>query len=78
MVEVCKHYIYWDHFFNEKQKKKLIPLPLRVRENNFKNISHLDEFSIYFDHFKMREIHEVQGFDPNGLFMAHMFTISYG
>jgi hypothetical protein len=26
----------------------------------------------------MREIHEVQGFDPNGLFMAHMFTISYG
>jgi hypothetical protein len=26
----------------------------------------------------MREIHEFQGFDPNGSFMAHMFNIGYG
>jgi hypothetical protein len=30
MVEVCKHYRSWAHFFNEKQKKKFIPLPLKL------------------------------------------------
>jgi hypothetical protein len=38
----------------------------------------LDDFSIHFDNFKLREIHEIQGFDPNNLFMAHMNAIGYG
>jgi hypothetical protein len=63
---------------NEKWKNQFIPLPFKVGEIVFKNISHLDEFVVYFDHFKKREIHEVQEFVPNGLFTVHMFTVGYG
>jgi hypothetical protein len=69
---------FWAHFFNEKRKKQFIPMPMRVGEINVKSISHLDEFFVYFDSFKMREIHEFEGFDPDGLFSAHMFSIGYG
>jgi hypothetical protein len=41
------------------KKMKFIPLPLKIGEIIVKNISHLDEFAIYFDHFKLREIHEI-------------------
>jgi hypothetical protein len=43
-----------------------------------KNISHLDEFTTHFDHFNLKEVHEIQGFDPNNLFSTHMFAIGYG
>jgi hypothetical protein len=52
-------------------------MPMRVGEINVKTISHLNEFFVYFDSFKMREIHEFEVFDPNGLFLAHMFSIGY-
>jgi len=43
-----------------------------------KTISHPDELVVYFDYFKMREIHKFEGFDPNGLFTTHIFSIGYG
>jgi hypothetical protein len=76
-VEVCKKYKFWAHVFNEKRKKQLIPLPWRIGEIVVKNISHLDEFIVHFDNFKLREFPEIQDFEPNELFMAHMFAINY-
>jgi hypothetical protein len=52
-------------------------MPIRVGEINVKSISHLNEFSVYFDFFKMREIHEIEGFGQDGSFLAHMFSIGY-
>jgi hypothetical protein len=56
VIEVCKQYKFWAHFFNEKRKKKFIPLPWKIGEVIVKNISHLDEFAKYFDNFKLREV----------------------
>jgi hypothetical protein len=33
---------------------------------------------VHFDHFKLREIHEIHGFNPNDLFMEHMLKFGYG
>jgi hypothetical protein len=43
-----------------------------------KNISHLDEYTTQFDQFSLKEVQEIQGFDPKDLFLAHMFSIGYG
>jgi len=43
VIDVCKKYKSWVHFFNEKGKKQFIFLPWKVRENIVKHISHLDE-----------------------------------
>jgi hypothetical protein len=32
IIEVCRQYKYWAHFFNEKRKKQYIPLIWRVGE----------------------------------------------
>jgi len=47
-------------------------------ERSLSRISHLDEFDIHFDHFKLREIHKIWGFDPNDLFTTHTYVIGYG
>jgi hypothetical protein len=39
-------------------KNQFVPLPIKVGQINVKNISHLDELVVYFDSFKMREIHK--------------------
>jgi hypothetical protein len=49
VIEVCRQYKYWAHFFNEKRKKQFIPLPWRVGEIYVKHISHLDEYVVQLD-----------------------------
>jgi hypothetical protein len=78
IVEVCRQYKYWAHFFNEKRKKQFIPLPWKVGEMFVKNISHLDEYTIQFDHLSLKEVQAIHGFDPKDLFSAHMSLIRYG
>jgi hypothetical protein len=56
IIEVCRQYKYWAHFFNEKRKKQFIPLPWKVGEMSMKNISHLDEYTIQFDQLNLKEV----------------------
>jgi len=53
-------------------------LPWKIGEITVKFFSHLDEFTKNFDKFKIRELFEVPGFDPNDLFTTHMSAIGYG
>jgi hypothetical protein len=66
------------HFFNEKRKNQSIPFPWKVGEITVKNISHLNELTSHFDHFKLKEIPKIPGFDPSDVFTTHMSAISYG
>jgi hypothetical protein len=77
IVEVCKQYKFWAHFFNEKRKKQFIPLPWKIGEITMKSISHLDETSTHFDLFNLKQANEIKGFDPNQLFMTHMTSVGY-
>jgi hypothetical protein len=45
VVEVCKQYRFWAHFFHEKRKKQFIPLPWKIGEIMLKNTANIDEFS---------------------------------
>jgi len=78
IIEVCKQYKLWAHFFNEKRKKQFIPLPWKIGEIIVKNISHVDEFSNHFDNLKLREVPEAPRFDPNDLFTTNVYEIGYG
>jgi hypothetical protein len=51
-------------------------LPWKIGEIIVKNISHLDEFAKHFDNFKLREVPEIPGFDPNDLFTTHMSAMT--
>jgi hypothetical protein len=44
VVEVCKKYRFWAHFFHEKRKKQFIPLPWKIGEIMLKNTTNIDEF----------------------------------
>jgi hypothetical protein len=55
VVEVCRKYKTWDHFFNEKRKKQFIPFPWKVGEITVKHISHLDELVGHFDQLSLKE-----------------------
>jgi hypothetical protein len=59
IVEVCRQYKYWVHFFNEKRKKQSIPFSWEVGEMYVKNISHLDEYKIQFDQLNLKEFQAI-------------------
>jgi hypothetical protein len=75
VIEVCRQYKYWAHFFNEKRKKQFIPLPWRVGEIVVKHISHLDEFVGQLDQLSLKEAQAIKGFDPKNSFSAHMSLV---
>jgi hypothetical protein len=77
VVEVCKQYKSWDHFFNEKRKKQFILLPWKIREIIVKYISHLDELGGHLDQLDLNKVELVEGLDPNDMFTAHMSLIGY-
>jgi hypothetical protein len=77
IVEICKQYKFWAHFFNEKRKKQFIPLPWKIGEITVKSIAHLDEISTQFDLFNLKKANEIKGFNPNQLFMTHMTSVGY-
>jgi hypothetical protein len=77
VVEVCKQYRFWAHFFNEKRKRQFIPLPWKIGEMTVKNITHINEISVQFDQFNLKEANEIKGFDPSQLFMKHMTYVRY-
>jgi hypothetical protein len=77
VVEICKQYKFWAHFFNEKRKRQFIPLPWKIGEIMVKIITHINEISIQFDQFNLKKGNEVKGFDPSQLFMKHMTYVGY-
>jgi hypothetical protein len=77
VVEVCRQYKSWAHFFNEKRKKQFIPLPWKIGEIIVKHISHLDELAGHLDQLSLNEVELVEGFNPNDMFTAHMSLIGY-
>jgi hypothetical protein len=77
IVEVCKQYKFWAHFFNEKRKIQFIPSPWKIREITMKSISHLDETSTQFDLFNLDQANEIKGFNHNQLLITHMTSIGY-
>jgi hypothetical protein len=77
VVEICKQYKFWAHFFNEKRKRQFIPLPWKIGEIMVKGITHINEISIQFDLFNLKKENEIKGFDPSQLFMKHMTSVGY-
>jgi hypothetical protein len=56
IVELCKQYKYWMHFFGEKRKMQFNPFPWKVGEMSMKNMSHLYEYTTQFDQFNLKEV----------------------
>jgi hypothetical protein len=52
--EMCRQYKNWAHFFNEKRKKKFIPLPWKTGEIIVKNITHLDELARHLNQLGLK------------------------
>jgi hypothetical protein len=77
VVEVCRQYRLWAHFFLEKRKRKFIPLPWRIGEIVLKSITNIDEFLVEFDKLNLKLADEVKGFNPNQMFMNHMIYVGY-
>jgi len=77
LVEVCKQYRFWSHFFHEKRKNKFIPLPWKIWEIMLKNTAKLMNFSVHFDQFDLKKENEIKGFDHNQSFMKQITLIGY-
>jgi hypothetical protein len=75
VVEVCKQYRLWAHFFHERRKNKFIPLPWKIGDIVWENVANIDEYARQFDLFDLKMEKEIKGFDPNQLFMKHMILM---
>jgi hypothetical protein len=53
-IKVCRQYKYWAHFFNEKEKKVIHPIFVKIGEISVKNISRLDEFTTHIDQIQVK------------------------
>jgi hypothetical protein len=65
------------HFFHEKRKKQLIPLPWKARDLVFRNVNKIDEFIGYFSNLNLRYAKRLRGFNPNGIFVEHLLAIGF-
>jgi hypothetical protein len=74
---MCIKYKMWAYLFNERKKKKSIPLPWKIGEFTIKHITHLDELADHFEQLGLKEAKFVKGFDPYNTFYAHMELIVY-
>jgi hypothetical protein len=68
VIEVCKQYRLWAHFFHERRKKQFIPLPWKIGEIILKNVANIDEYAVQFDQFDLKVAEEIKGFDPKSIF----------
>jgi hypothetical protein len=75
VIEIEIQYNYWLHLFHEKRKKKLIPLPWKVRDFVLWNIKKIDEFAAHFNNLNLRYVERIRGFDPNGFFLKHLLAV---
>jgi hypothetical protein len=77
VVEICKQYKFWDHFFNVKIKRQSILLPWKIGEIMVKIITDINEIFIQFDQFNLKTDTEFKVFNPSQLFMKHMASVGY-
>jgi hypothetical protein len=54
VIEICKQYRFWAHFFHERRKNKFIPLPWKIGEIVLKNVANIDEYAGQFDRFDLK------------------------
>jgi hypothetical protein len=50
-------------------------LPWNIGKILLRGISKIDEYASYFDHFNMRFIENIKGFDHDHLFYNHMVSV---
>jgi hypothetical protein len=77
VVKIARRYNYWLHFFLEKRKKQFIPLPWKVGDFLFRNMSKIDEFMGHFHNLNLKYVEKVKGLDPSGIFVEHLLSVGF-
>jgi hypothetical protein len=75
--ELCRKYNMWSLFFDKKRKQRFMPMPFKMIRITIKSSSSLNKIARYFEYFDMKETKTLNGFDPEGIFAAHMLDIGY-
>jgi hypothetical protein len=74
---VARQYNFWLHFFHEKRKKKIIPLPWKIGEFMFININKFDEFANHFNNVNLKYDEKIKGFDLKKIFVGNMLSVGF-
>jgi hypothetical protein len=77
VAKIIRNYTYWLHFFNEKRKKKCIPLPWKFVDFIFRNMNKIGEFAGQFYNLNLKYVKKLERFDPNGIFVEHLLVFSF-
>lgn len=75
--EFFRRYLYSSSFFKQKHKKQFIQIPISVGNACVKSLFHLREVTREFETCEFSEGPAIQGFDLEGIFMAHLNFIGY-
>jgi hypothetical protein len=77
ITKVARQYNFWLHFFHEKRKKQFIPLSWKIGYFIFINTNKIDELSIHFNNVSLKCVEKIKGFDPNKIFVEHVFSVGF-
>jgi hypothetical protein len=58
-------------------EKQCIPLPWKIGDFIFKNTNKFDEFVNHFHNVNLKYVENINGFDPNKIFMEHMLSVGF-
>ena len=77
VLELCREYLYWSSFFDQKHKKQFIQTPLYVMDIRVKSLTHLKEVEREFEGCEFIEGLVVQGFDLEGICVSNLNFMGY-
>ena len=69
--------MYWSSFFEQKHKRQFIQIPFSLADVHAKNVTHLKEVARDFELCEFIQAPTVRGFNPKGVFTAHLNSIGY-
>jgi len=78
VIKVARQYNYWLHIFQEKKKKRFIPLPWKVEDFMLRNVKKIEEFAACFSNLRLIYVETLTGFDPDKIFLQHSQTLDLG
>ena len=78
VIKVARQYNYWLHIFQEKKKKRFIPLPWKVEDFMLRNVKKIEEFVACFSNLRLIYVETLTGFDPDKIFLQHSQTLDLG
>jgi hypothetical protein len=77
IFELCRQYKVWFSLFDKKRKCQFVPMCFNIVGISVTSSSNLVEMARYLDSFHVKEVEAHNGFDPEGMFMAHTILIGY-